>query len=102
MALPLEATITETIEYALIPETIVGSRLLGGTQQIAPMKRFIPHIKATAAGEHVAGVYRQRLTLTSGRFAMIDNGLGFQLVAGSPPLESKLGQHIAAARFQTS
>lgn len=39
----------------------------------------LQHMKA-ATGAHVAGVYRQRLTLTSGRFAMIDNGLGFQLV----------------------
>ncbi|MEO3434503.1 DUF3363 domain-containing protein [Inquilinus sp. CAU 1745] len=54
----------------------------------------LPHLK-TAAGEHIAGVYRQRLNLTSGRFAMIDNGLGFQLVPWSPPLEKKLGQHIA-------
>lgn len=54
----------------------------------------LPHIKA-ATGEHVGGVYRQRLTLTSGRFAMIDNGLGFQLVPWSPPLERKLGKHIA-------
>ena len=54
----------------------------------------LPLLKA-AAGEHVTGVYRQRLTLTSGRFAMIDNGLGFQLVPWSPPLEKKLGQHIA-------
>ena len=29
-----------------------------------------------AEGEHVAGVYRQRVTLASGRFAMIDDGLG--------------------------
>ena len=35
-----------------------------------------------AGGEMVAGTYRQRLTLTSGRFAMIDNGLGFALVRG--------------------
>jgi hypothetical protein len=54
----------------------------------------LPHMKA-ATGEHVAGVYRQRLTLTSGRFAMIDNGLGFQLVPWSPPIEKKLGQTIA-------
>mgnify|MGYP003113012485 CR=1 FL=1 len=53
----------------------------------------LPHLK-TAAGEHVSGTYRQRLTLTSGRFAMVDNGLGFQLVPWSPPLEKKLGQHI--------
>jgi hypothetical protein len=33
-----------------------------------------------AGGETVAGIYSHRLTLTSGRFAMIDNGLGFALV----------------------
>jgi hypothetical protein len=27
-------------------------------------------------GEHVSGVYRQRVTLASGRFAMIDDGMG--------------------------
>ncbi|GAA0738501.1 DUF3363 domain-containing protein [Sphingobium sp. SA2] len=52
------------------------------------------HVKA-AAGEHVSGIYRQRLTLSSGRFAMIDNGLGFQLVPWSREIERKLGQHIA-------
>ena len=59
----------------------------------------LPHVEA-AAGEHVAGVYRQRLTLTSGRFAMIeavgrDGGLGFRLVPWSPTIEKKLGQHVA-------
>jgi hypothetical protein len=47
------------------------------------------------AGEQVAGVYRQRLTLSSGRFAMIDNGLGFQLVPWSLSLEKKLGLHVS-------
>lgn len=54
----------------------------------------LPHLKA-AAGEHVAGTYRQSLTLSSGRFAMIDNGLGFQLVPWSREIDRKLGQHIA-------
>ncbi len=54
----------------------------------------LPHMKA-ATGEHVSGVYRQRLTLSSGRFAMLDNGLGFQLVPWSREIERKLGQHIA-------
>ncbi|MCA3576362.1 MAG: DUF3363 domain-containing protein, partial [Bradyrhizobium sp.] len=54
----------------------------------------LPHVKA-ATGEHVSGVYRQRLTLSSGRFAMIDNGLGFQLVPWSREIERKHGQHIA-------
>ena len=47
------------------------------------------------AGEHIAGTYRQSLTLTSGRFAMIDDGLGFQLVPWSPSLEKQLGRHVS-------
>jgi type IV secretory pathway VirD2 relaxase len=54
----------------------------------------LPHVKAQT-GEHVAGVVRQRLTLSSGRFAMIDDGLGFQLVPWARDLDRKLGQHVA-------
>jgi type IV secretory pathway VirD2 relaxase len=49
----------------------------------------------SSTGEYVAGTYRQRFALASGRFAMIDDGLGFQLVPWSPSLEKKLGQHIS-------
>lgn len=54
----------------------------------------LPYAKPEA-GEHVTGIYRRRLSLSSGRFAMIDNGLGFQLVPWSPSLEKKLGQQVA-------
>jgi len=53
----------------------------------------LPHIKAEA-GDSVAGLYRQRLTLASGRFAMIDDGLGFRLVPWSREIDKKLGRHI--------
>jgi Protein of unknown function (DUF3363) len=43
-----------------------------------------------AHGEMVAGTYRQRLTLTSGRFAMIDNGLGFALVPWTDKHKARL------------
>lgn len=56
----------------------------------------LPRVQA-AAGENVMGVYLRRLTLSSGRFAMIDDGLGFQLVPWSPSLEKKLGQHVSGA-----
>lgn len=46
-------------------------------------------------GEYVAGTVRQRLTLASGRFAMIDDGLGFQLVPWSPSLDRQIGKHIS-------
>ncbi len=54
----------------------------------------LPH-QIVAEGESVAGVYRQRLNLASGRFAMIDDGLGFSLVPWSPSLERELGKHVS-------
>jgi len=48
-------------------------------------------------GDHVSGVYRQRVTLASGRFAMIDDGLGFQLVPWRPALEQHLGRQVTGA-----
>ena len=47
------------------------------------------------AGEYVAGAYQRRIALASGRFAMIDDGLGFQLVPWSPSLEKQLGRHVS-------
>ena len=49
----------------------------------------------SGTGEYVAGTYRQRFALASGRFAMIDDGLGFQLVPWSPSLEKQLGRHVS-------
>jgi hypothetical protein len=50
--------------------------------------------RAAADGEHVAGIYRRRVTLASGRFAMIDDGLGFSLVPWTPTLERELGRQV--------
>lgn len=50
--------------------------------------------RPSAVDEHVAGLYRQRVTLSSGRFAMIDDGLGFQLVPWRPALERHLGRQV--------
>ncbi|MGB3469288.1 MAG: DUF3363 domain-containing protein [Erythrobacter sp.] len=47
-----------------------------------------------AQGEPVAGVYRERLTLASGRFAIIDDGMGSQLVPWRQDLERHLGQEV--------
>jgi type IV secretory pathway VirD2 relaxase len=52
-------------------------------------------LNPSAAGEYVTGTYRQRFALASGRFAMIDDGLGFQLVPWSPSLEKQLGRHVS-------
>ncbi len=50
--------------------------------------------RSTAEGESIAGVYRQRVSLASGRFAMIDDGLGFSLVPWTPSLERQLGRQV--------
>ncbi len=49
----------------------------------------------SSEGERIAGVYRQRITLASGRFAMIDDGLGFQLVPWRPALEQHLDRQVS-------
>ncbi len=54
----------------------------------------LPRI-GSAEGEHVAGLYRQRVQLASGRFAMIDNGLGFELVPWKPALEEHVGRQVS-------
>lgn len=54
----------------------------------------LPFTKALD-GEHVAGIYRQRFSLASGRFAMIDDGLGFRLVPWSPSIDRQLGNHVS-------
>jgi type IV secretory pathway VirD2 relaxase len=51
--------------------------------------------RPSAEGEHVSGIYRQRVTLSSGRFAMIDDGMGFQLVPWRPALDQQLGKQVA-------
>jgi type IV secretory pathway VirD2 relaxase len=53
----------------------------------------LPHVPQRS-GEHVSGIVRRRVDLSSGRFAMIDNGMGFALVPWSPSLDREMGKHI--------
>jgi type IV secretory pathway VirD2 relaxase len=47
-------------------------------------------------GIRVSGIYRESIQLTSGRYAMLDDGVGFSLVPWRPVIEKRLGQHISA------
>jgi hypothetical protein len=53
-------------------------------------------LKFTAAktGEYVSGTLVGSTQLASGRFAMIDDGIGFQVVPWQPLLDKRIGQHI--------
>lgn len=72
--------------------TLKNQELTTATQAIAA-RTGLEH-KPSGAGDYVSGIYRERVTLSTGRFAMIDEGLGFQLVPWRPALDQHLGQHI--------
>ncbi|MEW9570256.1 DUF3363 domain-containing protein [Rhodanobacter sp. Si-c] len=52
-------------------------------------------------GQRAAGIYRRSVMLISGRYAMLDDGMGFSLVPWKPVVEQRLGQQLAA-RFRGS
>lgn len=72
--------------------TLKNQELTAAAQAIAA-RTGLEH-KPSGAGDYVSGIYRERVTLSTGRFAMIDEGLGFQLVPWRPALDQHLGQHI--------
>jgi hypothetical protein len=49
---------------------------------------------AAKSGEYVSGTLVGSTQLASGRFAMIDDGIGFKLVPWQPLLEKRIGQQI--------
>lgn len=64
------------------------------------------HLERTKPGEYVSGTLRQRLDLSSGRFAIIesvdpDGGLGFRLVPWSKEIDKNIGQHITGVARDT-
>ncbi|MGN6373985.1 MAG: relaxase/mobilization nuclease domain-containing protein [Sphingomonas sp.] len=73
-------------------ETLRAREIDAATDAIA--KRTGLTHRPPTEGDYVSGVYRERVTLASGRFAMVDDGLGFQLVPWRPALEPHLGHHI--------
>lgn len=48
-------------------------------------------------GERASGVYCRRPQLACGRFAMLDDGVGFSLVPWRPLIEPRLLQHMSVA-----
>ncbi|HVZ06614.1 relaxase/mobilization nuclease domain-containing protein [Rhodopila sp.] len=102
----MERRTDQLIEQGLAerqPRGIVFSQNLIGTLRRREVEALGERLAAetglpfnrAAAGEYVAGAYRQRFALASGRFAMIDDGLGFQLVPWTPSLEKQLGRHVS-------
>jgi hypothetical protein len=49
--------------------------------------------RPSGRGEYVSGTVTRQLV--SGRFAMLEDGLGFQLVPWQPVLEKQIGRHVS-------
>jgi hypothetical protein len=49
-----------------------------------------------ADGDTVSGIYSRSVLLVSGRFAMLDDGVGFSLVPWRPFIDKRLGQSMCA------
>ena len=83
-------------------QTVLARNLLSDLQQrevAATAKRIAEEsglIYRDAADATVEGTYRRTISLASGRFVMLDDGLGFNLVPWRPVIEKRLGQHLVA------
>ncbi|KRE89466.1 type VI secretion protein [Frateuria sp. Soil773] len=74
--------------------TLRGRELAKASQDIAS-ETGLEH-RPVADGQRVAGIYRRSVLLASGRYAMLDDGMGFSLVPWKPVIEQRLGQQLAA------
>jgi type IV secretory pathway VirD2 relaxase len=74
--------------------TLRGRDLTKAAMDIA-VETGLAH-RPLADGQRVAGIYRRSVMLASGRYAMLDDGIGFSLVPWKPVIEQRLGQQLAA------
>lgn len=52
--------------------------------------------RPVADGQRVAGIYRRSVMLASGRYPILDDGMGYSMVPWKPVIEPRLGQRLAA------
>ncbi len=76
-------------------DTLRERELAGAAEAISSRTGLPRH--STQEGDAISGTYRERVNLASGRFAMIDDGMGFALVPWRPALDKHLGEHVMGA-----
>jgi len=85
-------------------QRVILARKLLGTLRNRELAQAVKDIAAetglehrpVADGQRVAGIYRRSVMLSSGRYAMLDDGIGFSLVPWRPVIEQRLGRRLAA------
>jgi type IV secretory pathway VirD2 relaxase len=74
--------------------TLRGRELATAAQGIAA-ETGLAH-RPVVDGQRVSGIYRRSVLLASGRYAMLDDGMGFSLVPWKPVIEQRLGHSMTA------
>lgn len=74
--------------------TLRGRELTATAREISAQTGM--QYRPAVEGERISGTYRRSVQLASGRFALLDDGVGFSLVPWKPVIEQKLGQSISA------
>lgn len=74
--------------------TLRGRELTAAAREISEQTGM--QYRPTAEGQRVSGIYRRSVQLASGRYALLDDGVGFSLVPWKPVIEQKLGQSVSA------
>jgi hypothetical protein len=84
-------------------QVILAGNLLGtlrGREIAAAAKVIVAETglvhRPVVDGTRVSGIYRCNIQLASGRFAMLDDGMGFSLVPWKPVIAQRLGQTVTA------
>lgn len=72
----------------------LGYELAKVAQDIAAETGLEP--RPVSDGRRVAGIYRRSVVLASGRYAMLDDEMGFSPVPWKPVIELRMGQQLAA------
>lgn len=80
------------------------SRNLLGTLRMRELADAVHDIEAQTGLQHrplvdgkpASGIYRRRIELASGRYALLDDDMGFSLVPWKPVIEPRLGQMVSA------
>lgn len=74
--------------------TLRGRELTAAARELSAQTgmQYLPAVE----GQHVSGIYRRSVQLASGRYALLDDGIGFSLVPWKPVIEQKLGQSVSA------
>ena len=72
----------------------LGGREIDAAAKTIAAKTGLTH-RLAADGQRVTGTYSRSVQLASGRFAMLDDGMGFSLVPWKSVIEPRLGQTMA-------